>query len=102
MTGNVFTKHQDIGQGFVNFFFDLWTEPSSKLFLEIFDAFLYVLSQITTSEGDMLINEVTKTEAFQALQLLPSSKSPRPDSLNAKYIDFTEMILEMLFFPAIR
>lgn len=74
----------------------------TKLFLEIFDAFLYVLSQITTSEGDMLINEVTKTEAFQALQSLPSSKSPRPDSLNAKYIGFTEMILEMLFFPAIR
>lgn len=40
------------------------------------------------SDSELLTKEVTKFEIFQALQSLPSGKSPGPDGINAEFYRF--------------
>lgn len=76
---------KDVSQVFVNFFSNLWTEPSNFSFLEIFNALQDDLPHISASEGDMLTSSVTKNEVFLALQSLPFGKSPGLNGLNVEF-----------------
>lgn len=88
LSGNVFTNQHDISKTFVNFFTDLWTEPFGNSFLEIFNALPNDLPHLSDSEGNMLISNVSKNEIYEALQFLPSGKSPGPDGLYAGFYQF--------------
>lgn len=67
LNGSVFTDQHEISQVFTNYFTNLWTAPSNKNYLEIFNALPNDLPHIFAGEGDLLVSEVTKKEVFQAL-----------------------------------
>lgn len=48
----------------------------------------------------MLISDVSKNEVYEALQSLPSSKSPGPNGLNAEFFRFYQNDIKDTVFTA--
>lgn len=86
--GTPATDHSAIEQVFLNFYSNLWSNPSNISFVDILRALPSDLPRLFDLECLDLIHEVTLEEVFGVMQELPSSKSPGLDGFNAEFFCF--------------
>lgn len=72
----------------MNYYSNLWTDSSTEPFFNILSALPDDLPQLSASDYEMLIGEVTKEEIYRIAMDLPTGKSIGLDGFNAEFYQF--------------
>lgn len=100
--GLIHTERDAIENSFIEFYSNLWTEPMPNTFSALLQSLPCDLITINSSDGDMLIREVTREEVFSALNSLVEGKSQGPYGFNVEFFKFFWDDIAEHFFSAIQ
>lgn len=96
--GHTHIEKVHIENTFIDFFSNLWDEPMPNSFSHLLQALPLDLNTISSFDCDMLTKDVSKEEAFFALNSLENGKNPGPYGLMLNSLNFFGKTLAILCF----